>query len=185
MEDYNEYLLKRINKYFFDIAQENHDEILGDDSYRFFFMTVEFITGLLESIKAIEKDFQGMKFLDVGSGTGYICGIAEQMGLVAEGIELNHKLFEISTQMFPEIKFYEMNCMDFQNYGEYDIIYYWLPFRKPELMEKLKTKLEAELRVGGYLVLAEEEKQGMGKDNRFTGINNERFHNKIWRKLSN
>ena len=185
MEKNGEYILKRINKYFNNISSDKHNEILGEDSYKFFLLPIDFIDGLLELVKGVEKNFGGMKFLDVGSGVGYICGLAERMGLIAEGIELNPKLFEISTQMFPEIKFYEMNCMDFRNYCNYDIIYYWLPIRNPELQARLKARIEDEIRIGGYIILGEEEKQDTGKDERFIGINCDKFDNKIWKKIRN
>ena len=182
MEDNNEYILKRINKYFFNQALEIHNEILGDNSYRFFMLPLEFVSGMLESIKT-EVDLKGKRFLDVGSGTGYICGLAEQMGMIAEGIEMNPTLFEISTQMFPEIKFYNMNCNEFEKYGEYDIIYYWLPFREDRLKDDFKQKIEKEIKIGGFILLGEEENQDAGKDSRFISLDGDKFHNKIWKKI--
>jgi chemotaxis methyl-accepting protein methylase len=114
-----------------------------------------------------------------------MCGIAEQMGMIAEGIEKNPTLFLISKQMFPEIKFNEMDCLDFKNYCNYDIIYYWLPFYKPELKELLKKRIEDEIKVGGYIILGEEENQNTGKDERFISLDDDKFHNKIWKKIRN
>jgi hypothetical protein len=49
--NYSEYLLKQINHYFFNLALEKHDEILGTDSYRYFMLNLDFFLGLMELIK--------------------------------------------------------------------------------------------------------------------------------------
>jgi hypothetical protein len=181
------HILNKFNTYFRDIAEESHNKILGNDSYRYFQTPLDFFQNALGVIKEREVNFKDKKFLEVGSGIGCLCGVASFMGLNAEGIELNPILYEVSKQIFPEVRFHNMNALDFNNYGDYDVIFYWLPFNNPELQQALKKKIEDDISVGSYIIMAEEESQNAGKDDRFISINHisnfNGFNNKVWQKI--
>lgn len=179
--DYNKYILSKVNKYFLEIVNDEHHKM--DKSHKYYMMDLKLFIGMMDRVKENGFDLVGKKFLEIGSGTGYCCDLMRREGMQAEGIELNSKLVEISTQMFSEIKFHNIDCLDFENYGDYDIIYYYCPFKDKELQKKLNTKIEDEIKVGGYIVrdmLGEEKNY---KDYRFTNVDNNKFHNKIWLKI--
>jgi SAM-dependent methyltransferase len=181
------YILEKVNKYFLRIALESHNNLLGESSYQCYQTSLEFIEKVLTHIKRREANFNSMKFLDIGSGTGFVCGIAASMGLTAEGIEINPALYEISKQLFPEVRFYNIDIKDFNNYEDYDILFYWLPFRDPELIQEFKKKVENSIHIGAYIIVAEEEIQNYGKDERFIKLdypsNINGIHDKIWQKI--
>ena len=145
-------------------------------------LDVDLFVGMMDVVKGNGFDLVGKKFLEVGSGTGYYCDIMKKIGMQVEGIELNSKLFEISTQMFPEIKFHNIDCLNFENYGEYDIIYYWSPFSDKEFQEKLNSRIEDEIKVGGYIV-ADMVGKEESKYDRFISVDDNKFRNKIWLKI--
>jgi len=180
-------ILGKFCEYFRKIALDSHNQILGDNNYQYFQSSLEFVQKALNAIKSREANFNNMKFLDMGSGTGANCYIATSIGFKAEGIEIIPILYEISKQIFPEIQFHNINVGDFNNYGDYDIIFYWLPFREPKLMQEFKKKVEDSIRIGSYIIVAEEEVQYCGKDERFIKLdypsNINGIHDKIWQKI--
>lgn len=181
------HILYKFNTYFRNIAEESHNKILGNDSYRYFQTPLDFFESAMSVIKEREVNFKGKKFLDVGSGIGCLCGVAAFLGLNAEGIELNPILYEVSKQIFPEVQFHNIDARDFNNYKDYDIIFYWLPFNNPELQQILRKKIEDDILIGSYIILFEEETQFCGKDDRFIDIQYisdiNGIDNKIWQKI--
>ena len=179
-------ILSKFDAYFRKIALQSHNELLGDDSFQYFSTSLDFFINALNLIKEKES-LKDKKFIDAGCGLGYICEVARINELHAEGIELNPVLCDIGEEIFPDIIFHNMNVMDFNRYGEFDIIFYWLPFCNQELQLKFKTKIEDEISVGSYIITYEEEKQGIGKDDRFIPINLisniNGFENRVWQKL--
>jgi len=181
------YVLRKINEYFRSLAEKSHYDLLGNDSYQYFQAPLDFFERALNVISERESDFKGKRFLELGSGIGCLCGIATFLGLNAEGIELNPILYEISKQIFPEVRFHNINVLDFNNYEDYDIVYYWLPFSEPNLQQILKKKIEDSISIGSYIIMTEEESQNAGKDDRFIDIkyisNFNGFDNKVWQKI--
>jgi len=180
-------ILSKFDNYFRKIALKSHEESLGFDSFQYFSTPFGFFTKALDLIEEKEGSLRGKKFVDAGSGLGSICEFARQRGFNVEGIELNPVLCDLSKQIFPDIKVHNMNVMDFDKYNEFDVIFYWLPFYVEELRMGFRTKIENEIRVGSYIVVYEEEKQNIGKDDRFIPINLisniNGFENRVWQKL--
>jgi hypothetical protein len=183
----SDYILDKLNKYFNNISIESHNKIIGDNGYQYFATPIDFIVNALNLIKEREIEFLNKKFLDVGSGIGNICGVAELMGLHAEGIELNPVLFNISKQIYPKIKFHNLDICKFDDYNDYDIIFYFLPIADSESQLNLRKKIEDNIRIGTYIILYEEENQFYGKDDRFLDIpyvsNINGFDNRLWLKI--
>ncbi len=123
----NNYCFQKTNAYFRRISKEAHDEVLGNNSFEYISAEPDFIFHALNKIKEIDNKFNNYKFLDVGSGIGHICGIANLFNLNSVGIEYNKKLYEISKIIYPEICFNYININEFKNYDKFDIIYYYLP----------------------------------------------------------
>ena len=177
-------ILAKIDGYFRNIASVQHNELIGDAGHQYCHTPISFFSEALNLMKKREKTLNNKKFIDAGCGLGCLCEVARLNGLNAEGIELIPILCDLSKQIFPEIKIHNMNVMDFNKYGEFDIIYYWLPFRNPELQQIFKLKIEDETRIGSYIVMyEEEEKQECGKDDRFISIDTNDIKNQVWQKI--
>lgn len=176
-------ILAKFDGYFRDIALAQHNELIGDYGYQYCHTPINFFLEALNLIKKREKTLINKNFVDAGCGVGCLCEVARLNGLDAEGIELIPVLCDISKQIFPKIKIHNMNVMNFNKYGEFDIIYYWLPFRNPELQQNFKLKIENEVRIGSYIVIYEEEKQECGKDGRFISIDEDKIKNQVWLKV--
>ena len=169
-------ILERIDNYFNKISQLSHNEFLGENNWEYFPTNLELFKDILNIIKKREININGKKFLDVGSGIGNLCYIATLIGFDAEGIELNPILFDISKQIYPEIKFINLDIYDFNKYYDYDIIYYFAPFKNIKLQEELKEKIENSVKVGTYISTIGTE----NKDDRFINIGNKGH---LWLKI--
>jgi len=172
------YILKKINRYFESISKDRHIEISRDNSYEYIPTELDFIYNALMLIDK-KNSVKNKKFLDVGSGVGNVCGIAEMYELIAEGIEFNPVLFEIAKGIYPEVRFHNIDIKDFNDYNDYDIIFYCVPLKDEELQKSLKEKIENQINVGTYIITRGPEI----KDNRFISFNNDSFNNQIWLKI--
>jgi SAM-dependent methyltransferase len=183
--DMNDYILNKINEYFTRISSDAFDACLKDVGCDYCPTPIEYITHTLGIIcERIKKEnFIGKKFLDIGCGVGNVCGVAEQMGLVAEGIELNPVLYGIAKQIYSTLNFYNVDIRDFNNYYDYDIIYYYAPFCREELQKVLKTKVEDNMKLDAYVIVCGWKFESE-KDDRFLKIfADETRHLRIWQKI--
>lgn len=178
-----DYILEKINTYFRKISLEAHMNCLDNIGCEYIPTPIEFLIKTLDIIKDREPDFSGKTFLDVGCGVGNMCGVASHMGLQAEGIELNPVLYDIAKQIYPEARFHNIDIRDFNEYQNYDIIFYYCPFISQELQRKLKIKVEDQARVGTYIIVVSWKFEGI-KDNRFVKIYSDEIKNLyVWQKI--
>lgn len=78
----------------------------------------------LRRAKYLKRQLQGPRVLDVGSNVGFFVGACHQLGLQAEGLELNPALVENAKQRFPQCIFHAVPLEHFQGEaGQYDGIY--------------------------------------------------------------
>lgn len=174
----DKYILTKINGYFENISKDKHIEIFGDNSYEYIPTELDFIYKALMIIDK-KNNVKNKKFLDVGSGVGNVCGIAEIFDLIVEGIEFNSVLFEIAKGIYPEVKFHNIDIKDFNDYNNYDIIFYCVPFKNEKLQEELKEKIENQINIGTYIITRGFET----KDNRFISLNSYGSNSQIWLKI--
>lgn len=101
------------------------------------------------TLKQIRKNYKVNKFLDIGCGTGVKCWIAKKLGFDAHGIDLNANYCEIAKQMDVNVKC--VNAFEFDGYNEFDLIYWYLPLRKPEQEIELEKKIFTEAKDSAIL----------------------------------
>lgn len=186
MVNYN-IIIDRFVDYFRELGSEFHKSNLGMDSHELWQTSVDYISNAL-SVIAREEYYNGgienKKFLDVGSGVGVICGIAKLHGMHSEGIEINPIYVELSKNLFPSVKIHQMNIENFQNFSDYDVIFYYLPYNNEELMNALRARIESQMKVGAYIIIGEHFSCDEEKGKNFKNIVAFGRVNKIWKKIS-
>jgi len=90
----------------------------------------------LEIAKGLLDPDGGIRFLDVGSGTGNIMSIALKLGFDAFGIEYMIELAVESATQIKERTTY-VDALEFKGYGEFDLIYFYQPIKSSAEMIRL------------------------------------------------
>lgn len=123
----------------------------GDDSATYGwvpFPTGAFVDMLLEAFSVLGKGL-GAKFLDVGSGIGTKLMLASVL-FDAHGIELDEDYIRRSVALGCK----NVSCddaLDFARYGEYDLIYFYRPFRSDQMQRVFESKVAKDMRPGALL----------------------------------
>src|SRR5215831_11774913 len=83
----------------------------------------------------LELFFQGMataraelglgrhRFLEVGCGLGTKLALAHELGFEAVGIDIHRPYLEVCWRTFPHVAASQCSMADFQNWGEFDLVY--------------------------------------------------------------
>lgn len=119
-----------------------------------------FIPACIESILKILVDLclhmkhncYQYKFLDIGCGIGNVVLLAQHIGFDAYGLEYNKKICNIARKIVGKYHIFSGDMTEFKKYGEYDILYYYLPMNSRTAMAKFDEKLIKEVKPGAYVI---------------------------------
>ena len=98
------------------------------------------------------KDISELSFIDIGCGIGNILLLAEMMEFQVSGIEKDTASLTTARELIGEDLVSEVDIWQFDQLGNYDVIYYFRPFSKKELQVKFEHMVENELKPGGILI---------------------------------
>jgi len=101
-------------------------------------------------------------FLDVGCGTGEKPFLAYALGGfdAADGLEYDPKTVAVAEyllhgaatkQPYP-IRVFCQDALEFDRYGDYDVVYMWRPLRSAALMRQLIARIAAQIKVGAIVM---------------------------------
>ena len=117
------------------------------------------------------------KFLDAGCGIGNILLIAKEVGLARHihGIEFFDDTYKKaqsflcldSKDSVSGIKIFKDDILKFDNYADYDIIYFYCPFNDGRLEIKFEELVEDSMRVGAVLIANLKRGTAIREDKRF------------------
>lgn len=106
--------------------------------------------GHLKSIFEKLPFLEGLHLLDVGSGKGVVLKEAAKYPFQSiSGIDMNHKLVEIANRNFQKlhmnqkIRCEEDNALKYEDYGSYNVFFFFNPFKK-EILEEVVDKIIVE-----------------------------------------
>jgi SAM-dependent methyltransferase len=120
------------------------------------------------------------RFLDVGCGIGNVLLIAEQFGFDVYGIEKDEYSFPIAAKLIGEERIVQADIWTYQDYGEYEIIYYYRPFSGREQQLRFEKLIEDTMREGAVLIANHKNSNAIDQDRRFEKISPSL---PIWRKI--
>lgn len=91
-------------------------------------------------------------FIDCGSGLGFISILARNLGFKATGIEFSTRYVELARKLFPHAQTFEGDVLSYDNYAQYDVIFYYGPFKDEGFQEQFEHKVEAEAKSGAIIM---------------------------------
>lgn len=127
---------------------------------------------LISSQQWTPKQIEKIRFIDVGCGVGQKIFLAQCFGFKAYGLELRKALIEEGKKAFglvggkpehflnilnnweckSEPAFIQGNALTFEDYSNFDVIYFYCPLFKPELQKKLEDKIARTAKEGSIVV---------------------------------
>jgi SAM-dependent methyltransferase len=109
-----------------------------------------FQVGEFMSIMAeVVAEANGARFLDVGCGPATKGTLAREIfGLDVAGIEVDLAMARVASA---HSTVFAKDALDFEDYGSYDIIWLYMPFRDVHLEAELERKIMAAMKPGAIL----------------------------------
>jgi hypothetical protein len=111
------------------------------------FQPADFLAIISECVAEIE----GPMFLDVGSGPGTKMKLAQEFfGLTAHGIERDEVMAGEASR-WNGLPTWPGDALDDDNYGDFDLIWLYRPFKDPEKQRQLEQKIYSEAKSGAIV----------------------------------
>lgn len=118
-------------------------------------------------------------FLDVGCGIGNILLFAEQFNFDVFGLEKDEYPVQIASKLIGEDKIFQEDIWTYQDYGKYDVIYYFRPFSERKPQKKFEKLIENQMKVGAILIANHKNSDDISNDNRFEKLSQ---NLPVWKK---
>lgn len=112
-------------------------------------------------------------FLDIGCGIGNILLVAEQFGFDVYGIEKDPFSFQIAAELIGPEKVTQADIWTWDQYGHFDVIYYFRPFSDREPQSRFEKLVEEQMREGAVLVANHKNSNAIDQDRRFAKLHSE------------
>ncbi len=98
-----------------------------------------------------------LRFLDVGCGGGTKVFVATRYFRQADGLEYDQGYADSACRTLQIVGasnsiIHCADAMTFENYSDYDVIYFYRPLRTDELLEKMEQQIMKQARIGTILV---------------------------------
>lgn len=112
---------------------------------------------------------RGRTFLDVGCGIGLKVLQAAQMVHAADGLDYRDEAADIARRVLDHdtsrrSRIFVADALNFDDYGDYDIVYCYKPLSDPALMRQLERRILAQVRPGTVLVFPHLEFLALAED---------------------
>jgi len=92
------------------------------------------------------------RFLECGSGFGFVTALARELGFTVTGIEIVPAWIQTSRQLFPSVPIEQADLLTFDRFGEFDVVYYYGPFADDAVQAAFERRIEAALPPGGLIL---------------------------------
>ncbi|MCA9152167.1 MAG: class I SAM-dependent methyltransferase [Planctomycetales bacterium] len=114
-------------------------------------MNKPLVAALSELSPMLSHADRKLRFLEVGSGIGTKCQLAQLLGYAATGIDLLPEYVELAQHIYIDCDFQHANALAY-NYEPFDVVYYHVPFFDDELIEQLENRVLSQVHTGGILI---------------------------------
>jgi SAM-dependent methyltransferase len=92
------------------------------------------------------------RLLECGSGYGFVGALAREVGFGVMCIEVVPRYVEASRRLFPSVRVLEVDLATFDDFGGFDVVYYYRPFADASAQERFELRIEDVIRPGGIVI---------------------------------
>jgi SAM-dependent methyltransferase len=107
-----------------------------------------FVDMCLDAFFALGQD-RNKKFLDIGCGIGTKVMLADVL-FDSYGFDINKDYTRLARQIGCKNVWYQ-DAMTFEGYGEYDLLYFYRPFKDNVLEDRLETNVYQQMKEGSFI----------------------------------
>jgi SAM-dependent methyltransferase len=146
-------------------------------SYQFVpFPTRSVITQLIKAydtlyLSNIDSFYPFYKFLDAGCGIGNIMLLANQIGFISYGLEIDPTTTNFAMKRGIEFdRIIKQNILTYKCYNEYDVIYFYRPIIDDKKQTKFENRVKDQMKLGAILIPVLQVNKSVKNDKRFKTI---------------
>lgn len=154
---------------------------------------INYLETAISALELKDRDIRKdpIRFLDVGCGAGNVMLLATSLFLTnskfghcheVDGIEYDKYYAELCKQLIGTLEHLDNTCptrthvfvqdaLSFEDYGKYDIIYYWCPIQAEEKQKALEKLIEKQMKPGAILIPLMKRDKTLRKGKKFEIIN--------------
>ncbi len=120
-------------------------------------------------------------FIDIGCGIGNVLLFAEQVGFDVYGIEKDEYPFYVASKMLGRKRISQDDILDYDSYGDFDVVYYFCPLTDGTLQKKFELRVENSMKQGAILIANYKRSVRIKQDPRFRKLH---IDLPVWEKIS-
>lgn len=121
---------------------------VGDNHKWIPFPCNNFVDLVIDAYFATDQD-RNKKFLDIGCGIGTKVMLADAI-FVASGFDIEEEYLDVARKIGCKDVFHA-DALEFEGYGDYDILYFYAPFKDGMLQRRFEDRLYEQMRPGQVL----------------------------------
>lgn len=152
------------------------------ESWGFVGRRIEAATAQISRARALFPERSIPRFLDCGSGLGFITTLANGLGFTATGIEYSESYAVLARKIFPSTRTVQGDVLAFDRYSEFDAVYYYGPFSDENLQRTFEEKVESELKSGGVILANRKTSDAWRTSSRFELLSADGYTDLVLRK---
>jgi 2-polyprenyl-3-methyl-5-hydroxy-6-metoxy-1,4-benzoquinol methylase len=112
---------------------------------------------VLEQLQLARAQFTGLRsptLLECGAGFGFVATLARELGFAVTGLEIDPRYLEGAAKLFPLTRVVEQDLLTYEDWGAWDVIYYYAPFHDEHaaVAETFEHAVEDGIRPGGIII---------------------------------
>lgn len=110
------------------------------------FSISNFLSIIVDAYQLLGKD---KKFLDIGAGSGMKTRVASVL-FDAYGIDINEEHVAFAQRFGSNV--IHQDALTFENYGDFDLIYFYSPFKDDDLQKQLEDRIHNQMKTETLVV---------------------------------
>lgn len=178
-------VLDRVQDHFRDSEGDGLDALKGrPESWSFVHWRTRDVIDQLQLARSQFTELQTPRFLECGAGFGFVADLARELGFGVTGLEVDPRYVTWARRLFPLTRVIEQDLLTYEDWGSWDVIYYYAPFHdaRPDVATSFEETIEEKLKPGGVVIANHKVSERWKADPRFQELRAESDIAYVFRK---